>query len=345
MPRVSVVIPLHNKADHIGRAIDSVIAQDFDDLEIVVVDDGSTDGSRAIVEGYDAPLIRVLPQSNSGPGAARNRAIREASGEWIAPLDADDYWLPGFLDYVLPRADANPDCDAVTSFWIIDDDDPDSVARRFLDRGGPVGPYRLAEDSDPHVVRGLMARFGCRNTLMRRQTVLDLGGFHELSRHGEDLFLWLKLLLRSRVYLGDAVLAYRDRGASELSVGAWRRGDVPMPRPYVSDPDPIRAVCPPEYRAMLERLFDALARREAWHQIQAGRIDVAEELIAKYPKIVATRGDRIRFGFWMRAGRAHAGRPIGEWGPIARVAYRSCKWLRVKPLRSDAGRRSLLESI
>lgn len=330
MPRVSVVIPLYNKADHIGRAIDSVFAQGFDDLEIVVVDDESTDDSLSIVQAYYDRRIRLIRQDNAGPGTARNRAIREARGEWIAPLDADDYWLPGFLDCVLRRAEVNPECDAVTTFWIIDDNDPDSVSRRFLDRGGPVGPYRLAEDADPQTVRALMARFGCRNTLVRKQAVLDVGGFHEVSRNGEDLYLWLKLLLTCRVCFGDEVLAYRDRGASELSVGAWRRGEIPLPRPYVTDPDPIRSVCPPEYEALLDRLFDALARREAWHQVQAGRIDVAQELITKYPNVTAGWGDRMRFWFWMRAGRVHDGRPIGEWGPLARTAYRSCKWLRVK---------------
>lgn len=330
MPQVSVVIPLYNKADHIGRALDSVFEQGVDDLEVIVVDDGSTDDGPSIVEGYGDARIRLIRQANAGPGAARNRGIREATAEWIAPLDADDCWLPGFLGYMTEHAAAHPDCDAVTCFWYTDPEAKDAFARRFLDRGDPVGPYRLVTDADPRLMRSLMARFGCRNTMARRSVILDVGGFYEASRHGEDLYLWLKLLLTCRIYLGDAVLAFHDLGASELSIGARRQGNVPMPRPFVSDPDPIRAVCPPEYREQLETLITALARREAWHQIQAGRVGVARDLIAQYPKVGARRMDGMRFAFWMRIGRAHEGRPIGEWGWFPRFVFRRCKWMRLK---------------
>jgi glycosyltransferase involved in cell wall biosynthesis len=100
-PLVSVVIPFFNREHCLGKAIESVLNQSFDNWEIVLVDDGSTDGSLRIAQRYCAKYperIRVLIQHNKGPSAARNRAIRESRGELIGILDSDDQWRPGFLE-------------------------------------------------------------------------------------------------------------------------------------------------------------------------------------------------------------------------------------------------------
>lgn len=100
-PRVSVVIPLHNRAAHIGSAIRSVLAQSVQDLEIIVVDDGSTDGGGRQVLGFDNNRIRYVFQANAGANAARNKGIDLARGQFVALLDSDDQMRAGHLERAL----------------------------------------------------------------------------------------------------------------------------------------------------------------------------------------------------------------------------------------------------
>jgi glycosyltransferase involved in cell wall biosynthesis len=103
-PQVSVVIPTYNRATVLGRAVTSVLNQTFSDLECVVVDDGSTDQTVALVEGFQDPRLRLIRLPvNRGVGHARNVGIQAASGELIAFLDSDDEWLPGKLERQVAR--------------------------------------------------------------------------------------------------------------------------------------------------------------------------------------------------------------------------------------------------
>ena len=106
MPRVSVIIPAYNAAATIAGTIDSVVGQSFHDFEIICVDDGSTDGTLAIIRQY-ADGVRLIEQANSGPAAARNNGARHSSGEYLAFLDADDVWTPQFLDRGVAALDAD----------------------------------------------------------------------------------------------------------------------------------------------------------------------------------------------------------------------------------------------
>jgi len=96
--KVSIVIPLYNKALYVERALDSIGAQTFSDFEVIVVDDGSTDNGASVVARYPDPRVRLITQSNAGPGPARNAGIGEAQGEFVAFLDADDEWLSTYLE-------------------------------------------------------------------------------------------------------------------------------------------------------------------------------------------------------------------------------------------------------
>src|SRR5215831_9228869 len=96
-PEISVVIPAYNAEGCVGRAIESALSQTHRPIEVLVVDDGSLDGTSEVVASYPAP-VRLLRKANGGPASARNLAAREARGDWLALLDADDSWLPEKLE-------------------------------------------------------------------------------------------------------------------------------------------------------------------------------------------------------------------------------------------------------
>lgn len=96
---ITVVIPLYNKEASIAQSLKSVLSQEYDDFEVVIVDDGSTDGSVSRVEAMNNPRIRLIKQENGGPSKARNTGVKNAKGEWVLFLDADDELLTGALTY------------------------------------------------------------------------------------------------------------------------------------------------------------------------------------------------------------------------------------------------------
>lgn len=119
--KISVVIPLYNKKETVLRAINSVLNQTVLPEEIIIVNDGSTDGSAQVVAQLDHPLIQLFNQSNQGVSAARNLGIAEAKNEWIAFLDADDEWLPEFLQTITELIENYPGCGvAATAYYMQD---------------------------------------------------------------------------------------------------------------------------------------------------------------------------------------------------------------------------------
>jgi len=107
-PRVSVLIPTYNCGRFLGKALESVLAQTFTDYEIIVVDDGSTDDTAQVVARY--PQVKYVPREHCGVSVTRNAAIAEATGEFVAFLDADDLWTPDKLEKQVAYLDGNPDC-------------------------------------------------------------------------------------------------------------------------------------------------------------------------------------------------------------------------------------------
>jgi tetratricopeptide (TPR) repeat protein len=156
-PLVTVIMPAYNSADYIGQAIQSVLIQSYPKLELLIVDDGSTDNTREIILQNKDERIKYFHKENGGPSSARNLAISKASGQYIMPLDADDMMTPDFIAKHLQEFDKHPDADLVYSDVLLIDADgnpikvmnkPEYQGRRNLIRdlfrcGHPVIPFRL----------------------------------------------------------------------------------------------------------------------------------------------------------------------------------------------------------
>jgi glycosyltransferase involved in cell wall biosynthesis len=207
-PRFSVVIPAYNAAATLARALDSVVAQSVPAFEIVVVDDGSTDTTAAAAEAYaaahPASPIRVIRQTNAGVAAARNAGATAASGDWLAFLDADDWYTPERLQYHADWIAVDPALDLVTGDYEYRDSDgkllgtsmaQHDAGRRLLARG----QARVMLDA-PDDLRAFVAdHFGDTHTLsVPRARFLQLGGYPRGFKVCEDVHLLVRLVAASR---------------------------------------------------------------------------------------------------------------------------------------------------
>ena len=262
MPRVSVIVPLYNKVRYVARALDSIYAQDYRDFEVIVVDDGSTDGSREAAEGYRQRGLRLVSQPNTGPGAARNRGAELASGEMIAFLDADDEWYPFYLTESLRILDeCGPDVPAIS--WTMRAQPGDWTTGKFWDRVGVTGGvFRLTPNVNPRVAVMLLASMYPPVTVMRKAVFDELGGFYskDRCRYSEDAHLWLKLLLKYPHFLHkkDGAVMYID--AAQLSANHTAVRPI---EPFLTDPGDILAECPPAMRETIRVVFATRALKTA----------------------------------------------------------------------------------
>ena len=209
---ISVIIPLYNKASSIERTLRSVLAQRVLPREIIVVDDGSTDDSALIVERIGSPLVRLLHQENRGVSVARNRAIAQATGRWVALLDGDDAWEEDYLWEVERLIAAYPDCGAYgTGFWV--ETDGRRTLGNFPTEEGVVDFFRLAMRCYVLIPSA---------TTLDRELVLSLGGFPEGMRMGEDQYLWTKIARVARVAFMPRAVAVYSRSAENRSAAIYR---------------------------------------------------------------------------------------------------------------------------
>jgi succinoglycan biosynthesis protein ExoO len=214
---VSAILPMHNARQFVSRAIDSLLAQVGSFLgEIVVVDDCSSDGSADFVrERYSAePQVRVFStRRNSGPGVARNYAIAVAQGEWIAPIDADDAWLPDRLARLLPRCVAEVDV-VFDNLIGYDYSAAAQTGPLFSDFPKTMSIALMALDQ----VSGSQLNFGYLKPLLRRSFLRRCGVTYPTIRISEDLLFYLKLLIHgARTSLVDEALYVYTTQVGKLS--------------------------------------------------------------------------------------------------------------------------------
>lgn len=217
-PSVSAVITCFNDVDVVVEAVASALAQTAPELiEVIVVDDGSTDDSAAVVTshfGGDARL-RVIRRDNGGPSAARNQGIAEAAGDWVALLDADDLWEPTRIEASVAAITANPGAGLIYSDFLVFTETSVRTVRvnefrghgelaiaDLLTRGGPIVPTA---------------------TTLRRDLVNELGGFDESLRSAEDADMWLRILAAAEIVRIPESLARKRDDPSSLGKNASLR--------------------------------------------------------------------------------------------------------------------------
>ena len=211
-PLVSILVPAFNVEAYLAAALDSALAQDHPAIEVVVVDDGSTDATPTVIDQYRERVVAVR-QDNRGLAGARNTALRHAQGDIIGLLDADDVWAVDRTRRCVERLAAEPDLGMVTTdAWLIEGDEP--TRRRFY--GGwhavefvPPNPLDATAQLDA-IARHNFVFVGA---LIRRELFDRHGGFDESLRRAEDYDLWCRFLLGGeQVGLVDEPLAgYRVR--------------------------------------------------------------------------------------------------------------------------------------
>jgi len=258
-PAISILTPAYDVARFIGAALDSVLAQSFRDWEMVVVDDGSRDGTAEVVAARQDPRIRLLQQENQGVSAARSRAMAEARGEAILFLDADDWLAPDALERLHATLETMPG--AVGAYgpftFMPEDAKPGDAPPRLK-----LGPYPSGDILERLLVQNLFANGG--HVLLRREAVRRAGPFLSHLRYGEDWEYWIRLALQGPFLLApglEPVLYVRQRrGSAYHRMAHDPKAFIPVMDAIYSNPLLLERF-PPARLAALRRRAEA---ENAW---------------------------------------------------------------------------------
>lgn len=273
MPEITVVIPLYNKGSHIARTINTILSQTFQDFEVIVQDDGSTDNGAEIVKGFKDPRIRLIQQDNHGVSIARNRAADNATSDLIAFLDADDEWEPSHLETLIRLRKKYPGAGIyATSYKFCQ---PDGTVRKADFKYIPDPPwegiisnyFKSSIFGDPPVWTSA--------TAIPKNIFFEMGGFKKYCGFMEDSDLWGRIALKypvafswdgNGIYHLDATNRIcnqkepvEDDIFNIFARNALKKGDINAD--LVDDIE--------EYIALKQIVL-------AWRNIEAGRRDLAK---------------------------------------------------------------------
>lgn len=283
MPTVTVIVPLYNKVSYVRRALDSVLAQTFDDFECVVVDDGSTDEGPEIVKSYSDPRIRLVRQANAGPAAARNRGVKESTAPWVAFLDADDEWLPDFLRMSIEALANHPECMvSVTSHY--EGPSRNDLTPFFSRSGLCTGVWLLSADADAEDLERGRSVFMMGAVVCQRHVFERYGGFYDRKRVicGEDTYLWLQLLVNCKIFMILQPLVWYHHEASVLG-RRWTKAGVLQP--YYSAYGLLRKNCPREHQHILDEHLARCAARRVSELCRHRDAATAKQVLAAFPSL------------------------------------------------------------
>jgi glycosyltransferase involved in cell wall biosynthesis len=262
--RYSVVMTAYNEEKWIGDAVASVLAQTYPELQLIVVDDGSSDGTVAALDRYRSdPRLTLIRQENAGLSAARNTGIAASETEWVAFLDSDDLWMPTYLERVDAALAERPDAGfAYVDAWRL------GVNGLFF-RDSAMARQNPPEDPphDPAAFLRLLIERGnfiFVSAAAKREALEKVGGFNTSLRSVEDLDLWIRILAAGygAVRTGERLAIKRDRPAS-MSGNAYKMAvnlrDVYRLTETYAIPPEVRAVAR-EHAAQIDREIERIDR-------------------------------------------------------------------------------------
>jgi len=236
MPKVSVIIPTYNRKDIVCETIDSVLSQTCKDYEIIVVDDGSTDDTKSVLARYGDKILYIY-QENMGLSSARNTGIRNMCGEYIALLDSDDIWFPKKLEKQIQLLEENPDIALV------------SCRSEVIDsKGTHAGSYKPSNYQSLDFNGLLVANHIVVSSVIVRKNILeDVGLFDETLRSYEDVDLWLRILLKYKIFYSEDVLVKYRISPDALSrdmfkIYQYQIKSLKNMRKMLNDNEKIRAI-------------------------------------------------------------------------------------------------------
>lgn len=269
LPLVSFIIPTYNAASYLIRAVDSALSQTYPNIEVIIVDDGSTDDTTQIVARRYGARVRYLRQANAGPSAARNRGIAEAQGEFVHFLDADEFLLPTKVEKSYALFCEKPEIGVVYGHGIpLRSDDESEIPMDYPPL--PSGWVMC------HWLTGMMSggTYGVTSSFMvRRDAVLDVGGFPEDQRVAEDWDVWIRLAARYPFAVLDEKLVYYFRRpdglhVNRLNMALGRLQTFQRVRDYAGRE---KCLTDAKYNRMLASRWHVVAERysEMGHRIEA----------------------------------------------------------------------------
>lgn len=224
-PKLSVVIPLFNKRDYIRRAVDSVLNQSHCNFELIVIDDGSTDDSLEMLFSVKDKRLRIESQENAGEGAARNRGVELATTRWVAFLDADDAWKPGFLSAISDMTKRFPSAALCATGYNI----KTPASRELVGDRSKRSP-QLHNNYYALAYRGKLP-FCASSVAIRRDILLKSGGFPENEPLGADQDLWCRLLTHRSFALNPFPHAtYHEDAAHRVCTTTLPTEELPFSR-------------------------------------------------------------------------------------------------------------------
>jgi glycosyltransferase involved in cell wall biosynthesis len=304
MPKVSVIITTYNQAHFISQAIESVLSQTYNDFELIIIDDGSTDSTAEIVDTYCDPRISYHWQVNQERSSARNLGLTISQAKYITFLDADDLYLPNNLASQSSTLDANPNACMVVSGWIDIDVDGNLV---YVHR-----PWIFYPNPTPY--EWLFNHITCVGANMIQREILErVGGFDYELRTAEDTHLWFKLIWHSSQihWVHESVMMRRMHDANTIRNGQLMKdGHLKMLTKIYQLPDIERVVGKTKRQAYASAYTTSSFRFYAQGQTEQAKADLSRA-IQLDSSLLNNDGDRVLNVMWSWANQPLIGDPIG----------------------------------